>query len=104
MHPGWDEFLEKVKLQLAETFLQEKDENKQKKYIQINTPSYLYCRVQRDKKKKRILSGEYMRNNGITREKIKFRLLNLRPLIMARFFVDSTHRQKITNPLKILAK
>ena len=49
MHPGWDEFLEKVKLQLAETFLQEKDEKKQKeKYIQINTVSYLYCRVQRD--------------------------------------------------------
>ena len=49
MHPGWDEFLEKVKLQLAETFLQEKDEKKQKeKYIQTNTASYLYCRVQRD--------------------------------------------------------
>ena len=55
MHPGWDEFLEKVKLQLAETFIQEKDEKKQKeKYIQINTPSYLYCRVQRGEKKKNI--------------------------------------------------
>ena len=54
MHPGWDEFLEKVKLQLAGTFLQERDEKKQKeKYVQINTPSYLYCRVQRDEKKKK---------------------------------------------------
>ena len=43
MHPGWDEFLEKVKLQLAETFLQEKDAKKQKeKYIQIDIIYYIW--------------------------------------------------------------
>ena len=77
MHPGWDEFLEKVKLQLAETFLQEKDEKKQKEKT-FRLIHQVTCTAEcRGAKRNKILSEEYMRNTCITCEKIQFRLLNL---------------------------